>query len=309
MSEQACIRVLFMGTPDYATTILKALVKDAEIEVCALVTQPDKPVGRKQILTPPHTKNYLQSVDSDIPIFQPQNLKNEEAYDFIKNSRPDFIVVAAFGQILPKNILDIAPCINLHASILPAFRGASPIQDAILSVEKFSGVSAMKMDVGLDTGDILAFTYLNIEQLNAIELFASLSDLAASLTLKTLKNYDTIAPIKQNDADTSYAKKIKKEDGLVDFTDARMLDAKYRAFIYWPGIFCESGLKLKSLVLHESKGLHKRGEILEISDTYAIIGCEKGTIKVTQVQAPSKKEVDIASYLRGKRLDIGDSLS
>ncbi len=303
------IRVLFMGTPDYATAILKGLVEDSEIEVCALVTQPDKPVGRKQVLTPPHTKIFLQEADSSIPIFQPHNLKNEEAYNFIKGCHPDFIVVAAFGQILPKNILDIASCINLHASILPAFRGASPIQDAILSQEKFSGVSAMKMDVGLDTGDILAFSFLNIEKLNAIELFAALSDLAASLTLKTLKSYQEIAPLKQIDADTSYAKKIKKEDGLVDFFDAKSLDAKYRAFIHWPGIFCESGLKLKALMLYKSDGIHKKGEILDVSDDYAIIGCERGAIKVMRVQAPSKKEVDIASYLRGKRLDIGDSLS
>ncbi len=303
------IRVLFMGTPDYATVILKSLVEDAEIELCALVTQPDKPVGRKQILTPPHTKAYLVENDIDIPIFQPQNLKNDEAYDFIKGFNPDFIVVAAFGQILPKNILDIAPCINLHASILPAFRGASPIQDAILSQEKFSGVTAMKMDVGLDTGDMLAFSYLNIEKMDAIKLFATLSTLAASLTLTTLKTYETIEPLKQNDADTSYAKKIKKEDGLVDFLEAKAVDAKYRAFIYWPGIFCESGLKLKELTLETSKGHYKKAEIVELTDDYAIIGCAKGTLKVTQVQAPSKKQVDIISYLRGKRLNIGDTLS
>ncbi len=303
------IRVLFMGTPDYATAILKALVEDDEIEVCALITQPDKPVGRKQILTPPHTKSYLQVADERVAIFQPQNLKNEEAFDFITSFAPDFIVVAAFGQILPKNILDIAPCINLHASILPQFRGASPIQDAILSQESFSGVTAMKMDVGLDTGDILAFTYLNIERLNAIELFARLSDLAASLTLKVLKNYPDIAPIKQHDADSSYAKKIKKEDGLVDFRDAKAVDAKYRAFIYWPGIFCESGLKLKTLSLHNTDGVYRCGEIVEIADNYAIIGCQKGSIKITRVQAPSKKEVDIVAYLRGKRLGIGDCLS
>lgn len=303
------IRVLFMGTPDYATAILKALVEDVEIEVCALITQPDKPVGRKQILTAPHTKAYLADADATIPIFQPQNLKNEEAYVFVKNHNPDFIVVAAFGQILPKNILDIAPCINLHASILPAYRGASPIQDAILSQEKFSGVTAMKMDVGLDTGDILGFTYLNIEKLNAIELFASLSDLAAKLTLTTVKSYHDIATIKQLDADKSYAKKIRKEDGLVDFSDAASLDAKFRAFIYWPGIFLESGLKLKNVLLERVEGYHDSGVILEIKDDYALVGCEKGSIKVTEVQAPSKKSVDIASYLRGKRLEIGDTLS
>jgi len=303
------IRVLFMGTPDYARVILEALYKDEEIEVCALITQPDKPVGRKQLLRPPHTKQYILDNDIDIPIYQPQNLKNTEAYDFISGHKPDFIVVAAFGQILPKNILDIAPCINLHASILPAFRGASPIQDAILSQEKYSGVTAMKMDVGLDTGDILAFTYLDIEKLNAIELFDSLSTIAASLTLRTLKSYEEIAPLKQDDTESSYAKKIKKEDGLVDFVDAKAVDAKYRAFIFWPGIFCESGLKLKKLTLHEKEGQHSKAEILEINDNHAIIGCETGSLCVTHVQAPSKKEVDILSYLRGKRLGLGDSLS
>jgi len=303
------IRVLFMGTPDYATAILKVLVEDNEVELCALITQPDKPVGRKQILTPPHTKAYLLEADINIPIFQPENLKNEEAYDFIKGFDPDFIVVAAFGQILPQNILDIAPCINLHASILPAFRGASPIQDAILSGQKFSGVTAMKMDVGLDTGDMLAFTYLNIEKMNAIELFSALSHLAASLTITTLKTYQTIAPLKQNDVDTSYAKKIKKEDGLVDFADAKEVDAKYRAFIYWPGIFSGSGLKLKELTLERSEGSYHAGEIVKLADDYAIIGCKTGALRVRQVQAPSKKQVDIISYLRGKRLNVGDTLS
>ncbi len=303
------IRVLFMGTPDYATAILKALVEDDAIEVCALVTQPDKPVGRKQILTPPHTKAYLQEADEKVAILQPDNLKNKEAFDFITSHRPDFIVVAAFGQILPKEILELAPCINLHASILPEFRGASPIQDAILSQKKFSGVTAMKMDEGLDTGDILALSYLNIEKLNAIELFARLSDLAASLTLKVLKTYPALAPIKQKDADSSYAKKIKKEDGLVNFADASEVEAKYRAFIYWPGIFCESGLKLKALSLYARVGSYQAGEILEIADDYTIIGCRRGSIKLTRVQAPSKKEVDAVAYLRGKRLGIGDYLS
>ena len=303
------IKVLFMGTPDYATSILKALIEDKEIEVLGLVTQPDKPVGRKQILTAPHSKNFLLENAINIPIYQPSNLQNEEAYRWIQEREPDFIVVAAFGQILPQNILDIAPCINLHASILPAFRGASPIQDAILSGEKFSGVSAMKMEKGLDTGDILALSYLNIEKLDAKELFLKLADLAASLAVKTVKTYHDIAPLKQIDADSSYAKKIKKEDGRITFTDAKMLDAKYRAFIFWPGIFCESGLKIKSLSLESQEGSYKSGEILSITDDYAIIGCQKGSVRISMVQAPSKKAIDIHAYLRGKRLDIGDTLS
>ncbi len=303
------IRVLFMGTPSYATAILKALVEAADIEVVALITQPDKPVGRKQLLTPPDTKAYLLEQESQISIYQPSSLKNDEAKRFIKACSPDFIVVAAFGQILPKEILEIAPCINLHASILPKFRGASPIQDAILSREKFSGVSAMKMDEGLDTGDILAMSYLNIEKMHAVELFSALSDIAAELTLKTIRTYESIAPLKQVSADSSYAKKIKKEDGLVDFKDAKEIDVKYRAFIYWPGIFCESGLKLKALSLKSDEGNFKAGEILEIADDYAVIGCKTGSLILYKVQAPSKKEVFIGDYIRGKRLEVGDCLS
>ncbi len=303
------IRVLFMGTPDYATAILTALIDDSDITVTGLITQPDKPVGRKQILTPPHTKAYLLEHAINIPIYQPDNLRNDAAYDFIKEQAPDFIVVAAFGQILPQKILDYAPCINLHASILPKFRGASPIQDAILSGEKYSGVTAMKMDVGLDTGDMLGFSYLNIEKFNAIELFEKLSTMAASLTVKVVKDYQNIEAIKQIDCDSSYAKKIKKEDGMVDFTNAQKVDAKYRAFIYWPGIFCASGLKLKDVELASSAGEFKKGEILAIDEDQAVIGCEKGSLRVKTVQAPSKKSVDIASYLRGQRLNVGDILS
>ena len=298
-----------MGTPDYATTILKALIEDRDIEVISLITQMDKPVGRKQVLTPPHTKAYILESEIALDIYQPKTLKDEEAFRYISDLKPDFIVVAAYGQILPKEILDIAVCINLHASILPEYRGASPIQSALLDLKSYSGVTAMKMDVGLDTGDILATSYLNIEGLNAIELFEKLSQIAANLTIKTLKNYDDINPIKQIDALSTHSKKIKKSDGEVSFTDAKTLEAKYRAFIFWPGIFLESELKLKEIFLESVEGSYKEGEILEIGDDFALIGCIEGSLKITKVQAPSKKEVDILSYLRGKRLEVGDTLS
>jgi methionyl-tRNA formyltransferase len=298
-----------MGTPDYATTILKALIEDEDIEVISLITQMDKPVGRKQVLTPPHTKAYILNNEIDLDLYQPKTLKDEEAFRYISDLKPDFIVVAAYGQILPKEILDIAVCINLHASILPEYRGASPIQSALLDLKSYSGVTAMKMDVGLDTGDILATSYLKIDGLNAIELFEKLSQMAANLTIKTLKNYDNINPIKQIDALSTHSKKIKKSDGEVSFTDAKTLEAKYRAFIFWPGIFLESELKLKEIFLDSSNGNYKEGEILEIGDDFALIGCVEGSLKITKVQAPSKKEVDILSYLRGKRLEVGDTLS
>ena len=302
------MKVIFMGTPDYATTILDALVNDEEIDIVALFTQPDKPVGRKQIVTPPHIKNYVLEEDLGIPIYQPLSLKDEASYRIIKDLNPDFIVVAAYGQILTRNILDIAPCINLHASILPKYRGASPIQDALLNQEKYSGVCAMLMEEGLDSGDILALSYLNIEKLTVIELFNKLSGLASTLTINTLKNFKTIQPIRQNACDKSYASKIKKEHGRVDLLDAKDVDSKYRAFIAWPGIFLESGLKLKELSIVSEHGIHKEGEILDIGKDFATIGCINGSLKIVMVQPPSKKVMSVVDYLRGKRLGVGDNI-
>jgi methionyl-tRNA formyltransferase len=298
-----------MGTPSYATEILKALIDDSEIEVVGLVTQPDKPVGRKQILTPPDTKKYLLENEIDLEVYQPATLRDDEAVNKIESFKVDFIVVAAYGQILPKEVLDIAPCINLHASILPAYRGASPIQDAILNLEKYSGVTAMLMDIGLDTGDMLGFTYLNIEKLNAVELFEELSIQASKLTLDVLKNYHDLKPIKQNSCDKSYSKKISKEDGLLDLEDARVCEAKYRAFIFWPGVFLESGLKLKKLSIHKRDGSSEKGRILEINSDSIILSCTNGSLEVFRVQPPSKKEMAVLDYIRGKRLSVGDHLS
>jgi methionyl-tRNA formyltransferase len=297
-----------MGTPDYATTIFKTLVDERDIEVVSLITQEDKRVGRKQLLTPPHIKKFVLDNHLDIDIYQPKSLKSEESFHYIVDKKPDFIVVAAYGQILPKEILDIAPCINLHASILPKYRGASPIQSAILNREFYSGVTAMKMDEGLDTGDILAYSFLQIDNLDAIQLFGEMADLASKLIVKVIRKYDTISPVKQLDALSSHSKKIKKEDGLVRFDDAIKVEAKYRAFIFWPGVFLDSGLKLKMIKLYHESGNYTEGEIIEQKDESIIVGCKKGLLEIFRVQAPSKKEVDIISYIRGKRLKIGDIL-
>ncbi len=303
------MRVVFMGTPSYATLILKELLGDREIEVLSLITQPDKPVGRKQILTPPDIKKYLQDEKIDLEVYQPKTLKSEDTYNYILNLKPDFIVVAAFGQILPQNILDIAPCINLHASILPKFRGASPIQDAILKQEEYLGVTAMLMDVGLDTGDILEYSYKKIDNMDARELFEKLSFLAAKLTISTLKNFEKIAPIKQNSCDSTYSKKITKEDGLLDLEDAKACEAKFRAFIFWPGVYLDSGLKLKELIVFKKEGEFKKDEILEILSDSIILGCKIGSLRVYRVQPISKKEMNAVDYIRGKRFGVGDNLS
>ncbi len=300
-------RIVFMGTPDYATKIFESLL-NSSYEVVGLFTQPDKKVGRKQILTPPHIKQFCIDNSLDLPIFQPEKLRgNEEAKKQIEDLKPDFIIVAAYGQILPKEILDIAPCINLHASLLPKYRGASPIQEALLNDDKYTGVTSMLMEEGLDSGDILAFSYLKITPtMDVSEAFYELSNIAAKLTITTLDNFENIKPKKQNDSEVSFCKKIRKEYGEIDFSDAKKLYLKYKAYFFWPGVFLNSGLKLKEIELNETSSLNKKGEILEILKDSVIIGCSKGSIKVKMIQVPSKKAVKIDDYIRGKRLNISD---
>ena len=302
-------RILFMGTPDYATKIFDELL-NSSYKVVGLFTQPDKPVGRKQVLTPPHIKQYCIDNNIELPIYQPEKLRgNDEAKTQIEALKPDFIIVAAYGQILPKEILDIAPCINLHASLLPAYRGASPIQESLLNDDEYTGVTSMLMEEGLDSGDILALQYLKITPtMEVAEAFAKLSDIAAELTITTLDEFENIEPKKQNEAQVSFCGKIKKDNGLVDFTDAKKLFLKYKAYSYWPGVFLESGLKLKDIELVETESSNNEGELLEIADDFIIIACNKGSLKIKTLQAPSKKAVSSVDYIRGQRLQVSDTL-
>jgi methionyl-tRNA formyltransferase len=298
-----------MGTPDYATTIFKELI-NSEYEIVGLFTQPDKPVGRKQLLTPPHIKQFCLDNNLAFPIFQPLKLRgNIEAKEQIEKLKPDFIIVAAYGQILPKEILDIAPCINLHASLLPKYRGASPIQESLLNDDKFIGVTSMLMEEGLDSGDILGLQYLKLTPtMEVSEAFEKLSIIAAELTLITLDNFKNIKPVNQNEAEVSFCKKIKKEDGLVDFLNAKKLYQKYKAYSFWPGIFLKSELKLKDIELNDEISLNDAGEILEIANDYVIIGCEIGSLKIKTIQVPSKKAIKAIDYIRGQRLELNKIL-
>jgi methionyl-tRNA formyltransferase len=301
------ITIVYMGTPDYASYILETLIKDNAIEVMSVYTQPDKPVGRKKVLTAPPVKTV--ALENSIEVHQPLNLRAPETEEEIRALRPDYIVVAAYGQILPKNILDIAPCINLHASILPQYRGASPIQQSLLHGDKETGVTAMLMDVGLDTGDILKISRISIpETMMVEELFDRLTHCAADLTLDVLKNFTSLTPQKQDDEASSLCKKISKENGLVVFDDAVSIYNRYRAYTPWPGVYLESGLKLKEMSLESKTGEHRAGEVLEVGKNFLIIGCEKGSLRITRVQPPSKKEMDIQAYLNGKRLERADTL-
>lgn len=302
-------RILFMGTPDYATVIFQKLLEE-NYNVIALFTQPDKPVGRKQELTPPHIKKFALENGLSIPIYQPTTLKDNAIQNVVVDLKPDVIIVAAYGQILPIEVLNVVPCINLHASLLPQYRGASPIQQSLLNDDSFSGVTAMNMDVGLDSGDILGYKYVSIDKDTVVaELFDKLAICAAELTLEILTQYDNIDPIKQNLSLVSHCKKISKKDGLVIFENASKLYNKYRAFKSWPDIYLNSGIKIKECSLYDTTSINEVGELLTIENDYIIVGCKQGSIKINSVQPSSKKEMNVVSYIRGKRLEIGDNFS
>ena len=302
-------KIVFMGTPDYATKIFEEIL-NSSYELVGLFTQPDKPVGRKQVITAPHIKQFCLDNNLTLPIFQPEKLRgNEEAKKQIEDLKPDFIIVAAYGQILPKEILDIAPCINLHASLLPKYRGASPIQESLLNDEEYTGVTSMLMEEGLDSGDILGLQYLKITPTMEVEeAFEKLSIIAANLTITTLDNFDNIKAKKQSDSEVSFCKKIKKEYGEVDFSNAKKLYLKYKAYSYWPGVFLNSGLKLKNITFLETLSTNIEGEILSFDENSVSIGCTKGSLKIATIQAPSKKAVSAIDYIRGQRLIIGNIL-
>ena len=304
------MNIVFMGTPDYAVRILRHL-KEAGFNIKAVFTQPDKPVGRKQILTPSEVKIYVQNELIGVPVFTPNTLKDEAVVSELKAFSPDFIVVAAYGKILPGSVLDVATCINLHASILPKYRGASPIQSAILAGEKQTGVTAMLMDAGLDTGDMLDFAYTPCEDKTAAQLFDELGDLAGELIVRVLRNFANLTPLKQDDSQATHCKKIAKSDGLFSFEEsARQIYNKFRALTPWPGIYLASGLKildLKYLCGREDER-RKPGEIIFDGKYYIYVACGEGALCIETVQEPGKKPVDASTYLNGKRLGIGDFL-
>ncbi len=302
------LKVIFMGTPDYAAEILATLVTADDIEVVAVYTQPDKPVGRKRIMTPSPVKLLAQ--EHHIDLYQPQSIRDESVVMKLQDIICDMIIVAAYGQLLPKTILEYAPCINLHASVLPHYRGASPIQQSLLNGDRSSGVTAMLMDEGMDTGAILKIVDVDIaDDEMAATLFHRLTQTASQLTLEVLRTFHTLTPISQDDTQATYCKKITRSDGEVYFDDARHLYNKYRAYTPWPGLFLSSGLKLKVMQLHETTSNNRAGTILEITKAYAIIGCERGSIKLLRVQPASKKELSVYDYINGKRLRVEDTLA
>jgi len=302
------VRIIFMGTPFYAKAILDKIIDTPNMEVVAVYTQPDKPVGRKKVMTSPVVKTLAQR--HNIEVYQPQRLRDKEVVDELLGIECDFIVVAAYGQILPIEVLQHAACINLHASILPEYRGASPIQQTLLHGDKKTGVTAMLMDEGLDTGNILKIKTISVEDDEMVEsLFDRLTVVAAELTIDILKNFDSLKAVKQDENLASYCKKITREDGKIEFLDAKEIYNKYRAFTPWPGVYLESGLKLKNITLEDITSTNQEGKIISIAKDSIVVGCKVGKLRIFRVQPASKKEMDILSYINGQRLFCEDTLS
>ncbi len=297
-------RIVFMGSPEFAVPSLEKLVE--RFNVVGVVTQPDRPSGRGRTLTPPPVKNTAEQFE--IPLLQPERLKTDDEIAAIRKWNPDLIVVAAFGQILRKNLLDLPPrgCINVHASLLPRWRGAAPIQAAILHGDHETGVAIMKMDAGIDTGQILTRRAMEILPDDTSEtLSIRLAEAGAELLGDTLPGYlsGEIEPAMQDEALATYAKMIKKEEGQLDFSESsQKLARRVRAFNPWPGTYTKwkgSVLKIHQVRYLESEdavpGKHK------IIDGYPAIGTMDGWLVLEILQPGGKKKMSGEAFLRGAK--------
>jgi methionyl-tRNA formyltransferase len=298
-------KIVYMGTPHYAREILDSLIKADDMEVSLVLTQPDRPVGRKKVLTPPSV--IVLAEEYCIKVLQPNRLSDEGIFEALKSVNPDYIIVAAFGQILPKNILDIAPCINLHASLLPQYRGASPVQQSLLNGDKKTGVTSMMMEEGLDTGDILEkIEFVIPDDMRLHALMQQLTNDACTLTLSTIRAYESITALKQDESQATLCKKIKKSDGEVGFENAGDIYNKYRAFEGWPGVFAANGTKFDGLSMVDESSEHKAFEILSFSHDSVVLGCLEGALQIATLQPASKKAMTAKAYCVGRGLKVGD---
>ena len=300
-------KIVYMGTPHYAKEILQTLINADDMEVSLVITQPDRPVGRKKVFTSPSVK--VSAEENGIEVLQPNRLSDEGVFEVIQSAKPDFIIVAAFGQILPKSILDIAPCINLHASLLPQYRGASPVQQSLLNGDEKTGMTSMLMEEGLDTGDMLEkMEFMIPEDMRLNALMQQLTNDACTLTLSTIRNFREIVPQKQDERQATLCKKIKKSDGEIDFEDAALIYNKYRAFEGWPGIFNVNGTKLDGIILLDSKSKNDVCKILSFENESVIIGCSRGSLKIETLQPSSKKAMSAKAYCVGRGLKVGNTI-
>lgn len=310
------MKVVYMGTPDFAVPPLRALVR-AGYEVIGAVTQPDKPKGRSKTLLPPPVKE--EALKYGIPVYQPIKVKDPEFMEILKRLAPDVIVVAAFGQIIPKAVLELPRfgCLNIHASLLPKYRGAAPIQQAVINGDREAGVTIMKMGTGLDTGDMISQAAVRLaEDETGGSLFDRLSDLGAELLLKTLPSvFDGTAVYEPQpeESPTPYAGMITKQMGLLDFgKDAETLERLIRGLNPWPSAYAYlhgKTLKVwKASVEKKESGMEAPGTIVRLDKEGIHVACGQDLLILKEVQLEGKKRMDTAAFLRGYQVEPGTML-
>lgn len=312
------MRIVFMGTPDFAVGALQALI-EAGHQVAAVVTQPDKPKGRGKELQMTPVKAC--AVAHDIPVFQPVKIKEPEAVAVLRGYQADIFVVAAFGQILSEEILAMPKygCINIHASLLPKYRGAGPIQWAIIDGEKKTGVTIMQMEKGLDTGDMLMQTEVEITPRETADtLHDKLAEAGARLIVEALPKIEAgqVTPRKQNDAESCYAKMLTKSMGRIDWSmEAEKLDCLIRGLISWPG--ASTLLRGKTLKIWEEEpadaasfeaqtAAKEPGTVLAVEKDAFYVQTGSGTLKVTEVQPEGKRRMAVKDFLLGYPIKAGE---
>lgn len=308
-------KVVFLGTPEFAVPSLKALASDPDIKVAAVITQPDRPSGRGQKMTPPPVKRA--ALEAGLPVHQFQRIRNNpEALAVLEKAQPDVCVVAAFGQILPIEFFDLPPfgTVNVHASVLPAYRGASPIVHAILNGDKETGVTIMKIDAGMDTGDILSVRWTPIPPgATAGDLATVLAGQGARLLLPTLREYlgGKLSPTPQPAESATYAPRITRDDGHIDWGhSAAEVHNRLRAMNPWPGAFTEwrdAELKIWRAVLAspDASGAAP-GTILELDPSGIEVQCGSEAVRLTELQLPNRKRVGARDFINGTRVSVGE---
>lgn len=311
------MKILFMGTPDFALFSLRALVQAGE-NIIGVVTQPDKPKGRGYTLTPPPVKVYAN--EQGIPVYQPNTLRGEAFATLLNELAPDLIVVVAYGKILPANVLEFPKhgCINVHGSLLPAYRGAAPMQRAIMEGQSETGITTMMMDVGLDTGDMLLVGKVAIEENDNFEtVHDKLGACGAETLLKTLDELRAgrLRRIKQDDTLATYAAKIEKSDCLIDFTKSanevhnqiRGLSPIPLSFTYTP-----DGKMLKVIAAKVAKRegtLAPAGTVLSLAGGNIEVACGIGSLFILTVLPEGKKKMAAADFINGRKIAVGDVLT
>lgn len=304
------MKILFMGTPDFAAEALKALI-DAKLDVIAVVSQPDKPKGRGHKLMPTEVK--AAALEAGLTVYQPEKIKNGELQEILDNLKPDLIVVVAYGKILPDYIINYPKygCINIHASLLPKYRGAAPIQWSIINGDKKTGVTTMKMDSGIDTGDILLTEETEIgEYETSEELFDRLAKIGGKLIVKTIEEIENITPIPQNHAQHTYAPMIKRETGIIDWNkSAREISKLICGMNSWPLASTQykgETLKIVAAKVQDENTGKEPGTIIALEKGKGLkVACGSGVLYIQVAQFAQSRKMNVEDYARGHEIEIG----